>query len=302
MLKHISNLRLHLREGGISGGIWWLNKLWHRHVTPPIEGVNIFQKDWNLLIILDGCDPTWIQQISDDTEWLPDSGDQKTLMSVGSTSREWYSKTLGECSHRSLSETAIISANPLAKEFIPDEIGMYEDLSAWAWDESLDIVPAHTVTDTAIKLGRETDYEQYVVHYMQPHIPFLKTKDGRRDVVKSLGYSDCWNAWYDTMKGNMSSDELKCHYQNNLKYVLPEVQILINNFAAPKTIISSDHSNAVGQKYMYGHPGYVQMLILREVPYIIISAEDEQLIEPSIDRHAADNLQRKKQLDSLGYL
>jgi len=48
-----------------------------------------------------------------------------------------------------------------------------DEVWKYAWDDDLGTVPAAAVTDRAVALARERDPERLVVHYMQPHHPFV---------------------------------------------------------------------------------------------------------------------------------
>jgi hypothetical protein len=302
MISHLDNLFEHAQKGGLRGGLWWFRKLWYRKVPDQVEDENVFDRDWDLLIILDGCDPSWFNDLSDEFSWLPSYEEQNTLMSVGSTSFEWYPKTFNHPSSETLSETAVISSNVFAGEYVPNQIGKLDDLTKWGWDDTVDIVPAHTVTDAAVDIGRRTDFDRYLVHYMQPHYPFLERGQRRTDITTRTDWSSCWEAWYAVMRGEATSNELEALYRENLEYVLPEVQSLLENFDAETAIITSDHSNAVGQQGMYGHPGYVEMPLLREVPWIQTCATDTQSLQPDIDRGETADAKRQDQLEALGYV
>lgn len=301
MLTHFKNLAQHFRRGGASGGFWWFRKLWYRKVARTIEGMNVFDKGWDLLILLDGCNPQWIRDVSTETEWLPDDSDQETIISVGSTSFEWYEKTFSNRTERELTQTAVVSANPFADEYVPESIGLIDHLMQWGWEDNLATVPAHTVTDAAVDIGRRTDFKRYIVHYMQPHLPLLECVGEREEVDSPTGVSDCWDVWWATMRGDYTPSELESDYKNNLRYVLPEVQLLLENFDAETVIISSDHSNAVGEQGMYGHPGYVEMPLVKKVPWVQTTGNDNYILEPAPDR-SFQSSSKKERLRSLGYV
>lgn len=165
MQEHFSNLSEHYYNGGVRGVFWWISKQYYRNIHPRIDRTNIYDRDWKLLVIIDGCHPSWLNQYTSDYDYLPKPSDRETIVSVGGNSAEWYQETFKSAPNVEIANTALISANPLASEHVPSEIGLYDDLSEWAWNDKLRTVPAHTVTDRAVECGRQTDYDRYLVHY-----------------------------------------------------------------------------------------------------------------------------------------
>jgi len=306
MIKHINNFIEHTRRGGRKGAFWWLRKQWYRNVLSSEGGDHIFDSDWDLLVIIDGCAPEWIEAVSAEFDWLSWNEDGDTAISVGSSSFEWYKKSFSDSIDANWRDTGVITANPHAKKYMPGSLGLFEDVIEWGWDDDLGTVPAHSVTDAAIKHGRQTDLNRYIVHYMQPHFPIIRRKGDRAnvepaDIESRRQWGGCYDAWYALMRGELSKPDVREMYLDNLRYVLPEVKILLDNFNAKIAIITADHSNALGQDGMYGHPGYVKLPVLRQVPWFKTMAEDMNSVEPDLNQKSSEVPNREEQLEALGY-
>lgn len=65
---------------------------------------------------------------------------------------------------------------------MPDSVNPFVYLEKVAFNQQVVVVPAHIITDEASRAGRRTDRDRYVVHYMQPHMPFLERGSKRKDV------------------------------------------------------------------------------------------------------------------------
>lgn len=274
--------------------------------TPDIDGTNIFDKSWDLLIILDGCQPEWFERVEHEYQWLPDRVPE-TIMSVGSNSGEWYKNTFSNVDPDVLSSTALITGNPYAQAYEGDRVpiellGMFEDYFENGWDMEYDLVPPYVLTDASIRAGRSTDFSRYIVHYMQPHTPFFETgSGGRYDISRKGELGHCWDWWYAVMRGEKSPDELEEMYCSNLEHVLNEVDTLLHNFDADEAVITSDHTNLVGYNGMYGHPGNVPLEKLRRVPWIRTTAEDTGEISPDKSGQPDSTVAIADKLRALGY-
>ncbi|WP_159900215.1 hypothetical protein [Salinirussus salinus] len=266
-----------------------------------IEGTNVFDREWDLLIIIDGCDVGWVREIVPEQQ-LFNKDNVGSIISVGSGSDDWHEQTFARTPSEVLRRTAFITANPFMEAHKPPSLGFVEDVREWGWESDLGTVPAHKVTNAAIKVGRTTDFDRYVVHYMQPHAPFItRTNQNNREAVElSYPAKDCREPWYQVMRGELESSKLHELYLDNLRYVLEEVNKLCQNFDAKEAIISADHGNGVGYNGLYGHPARVEIKSLREVPWASVQAADRQTIMPTIDR-TSTNISRTEQLEALGY-
>jgi hypothetical protein len=170
----------------------------------------IWERDWNVLVILDACRTDLIREVESEYDFL---NEQETLRSVGSTTIEWAEKTFGERHNEDLSNTAYITGNPNSIRAFPytfcdqcecgsDPSPTYRDRyhtghtvcegcgrtikgdrqvtvsyldEVWRsyWDNDIGTIRPRPITDAAIDFGRKETPDRLIVHYMQPHHPFL---------------------------------------------------------------------------------------------------------------------------------
>lgn len=237
-----------------------------------------------MLVILDGCRVDTMHEVNNENEFL---SEVESIRSVGSQSKEWLAKTFVPEYQDKISNTVYITANIFTDKVFGessnsrrtnpanwrtvgrDGIGELIELWRSEWDDHLDTVPPKTVTDAAITISRRTEMERIIVHYMQPHEPFIASNEPVQDVWKSI------------REGDLSVEEARVHYLNNLRFVLSEVERLLENVDAPQTILTSDHGNAFGEWAIYGHPIGFQHPVVKNVPYVRTTASDERTSVPN---------------------
>lgn len=80
-----------LRRYGLRHGIPFATAEVLLKVLPEDEtGVNVFEADWGVLIVLDTCRPEWLRSVSTVYDFLDEID---TVRSVGGRTAEWVSRT-----------------------------------------------------------------------------------------------------------------------------------------------------------------------------------------------------------------
>lgn len=256
---------------------------WRPLFAPITSGTNVFTREWDLLIILDGCRVDALRAVSDEFSFI-DTVD--SMRSVGSQSKEWLAKTFTPENRDEIEHTAYVTANVFTDEVFgdsendrrtnpanwttvaPESFEAFVELWHDEWDEELDIVPPRPVTDAAISIGRQIEPDRLVVHYMQPHEPFIAGEEPVR------------NVWDSMRQGELDRDTVWEHYLNNLRLVLRDVELLLANVDAPRVVLTSDHGNAFGEWGIYGHPIGFQHPSVKNVPWAETTASDLGEYEP----------------------
>jgi len=273
-------------------------------------GANLLDRDWDALIILDACRVDALREVSDEYDFIEEVN---TMWSVGSHSFEWLQKTFTEDRRETIADLAYVTGNPfVAPEFFEDRrlprermmpfdfaaydpvpldaFGYLDSINGYEVDEELGVVAPETITDRAIRAGRERDESRLMVHYMQPHDPFILDDGGTMDQVfnrlrrDELTVSEAWPGYLQT-----------------LRTVLDEVSVLLENLDADRVVITADHGDAFGELGFYGHvPGFPHPAVKR-VPYVETTATDTGTYEPSIERTERDESNVEAHLEALGY-
>jgi hypothetical protein len=265
------------------------------------SGENIFDTDWDLCLILDACRYDLMQEVTNEYSFLTDS---TAAISVDSKTDAWTRKTFSRADERDLRDTAYVTANPFSRE-IPDESSLRSVDHVWeyGWDEQEGTVPARVVTDRAIATHRSENPNSLLVHYLQPHVPFVpweqKTPLGRGNFgLDGDGVNDTWQRLRNS---ELSLSDVWDGYCENLRYVLDEVELLLENVDAERVVITSDHGNGVGEWGIYGHPIHMPFDCVRKVPWIATTADDQETRTPEEYQTVSETTTEEK-LKALGYV
>ncbi len=275
------------------------------------EGRSIYTEDWDVLLILDACRVDQLEDVASEYSYLPD--DVPEFHSLAGYSREWLCRNFTDKNQNKyfeeISNTAYISGNPFTADVFSDDhpFGYLDEVWKYSWDDENGTIHPDALTDRAIQLWREGNYDRMIVHYMQPHIPFVGGNEnwhegfdphsgdwGTKDQPKDL-----W-ARYRDGEITASREELWKAYQDNLRYVLDHLDdVLLKNISADSVVISADHGNAVGEGWYYGH-GDVPLDVVQKVPWVTVSAKDSNQYTPEIqtDNQTDSNVEERLRLSA----
>lgn len=295
-----------IREEGISGldSVWRpaYYKLLHQVERFQDPGVSIYDLDWDVLLILDACRYDLMVEVADEYEFI-ETVDQRR--SVDSMTPAWMERTFVEERAEEMAETYYLCANPFSNDKLDaEDFAELDEIWKYAWNDELDTVTPETVTNRCINVAREEDPERLLIHYVQPHWPFVPAMDLTNNNGLAIGDFGKYNkeeVWERLRRGEVSEDEVWKGYRDNLTYVLDSVELLLENLDARNIIITSDHGNAFGEWGIYGHPMHMPLSSLRTVPAIEISATDERTLDPDPVEATVDEEDVEQQLQALGY-
>lgn len=303
LLKGVRNPALAARELNIlyhtRGGRWSYN----------YDGINIFDEDWDNLLILDAFRYDVFKRLITDYNI---SGRLESRISAGSATPEFLR---GNIHSRKLRDTVYLTATtmlyregPLNDELEID-IFKIEDV----WQDRIDFgefaVSPETMSAHAIEaIDRHPD-KRLVVHYIQPHIPFIGPTGKEH-------FGDIDTVWSNAIKGELdvADDLLWEAYEENARIALEEITSVVQELDG-KTVITSDHGQMIGDRgspfpgRLYGHPSGVYIEELVKVPWFICDFNQRRSITADSDssryeRKQADNIDEKarEHLRKLGYI
>jgi hypothetical protein len=288
-----------------------LNRLYHtqgQNRSYNTAGVNVFEEDWDTLIILDACRYDVFEDVIDI------DGTLQSRISRGSTSPEWVT---GNFQDKDLYDTVYVSAN-LWYSRIEDDINadVYDLIKTGTDTIPTGLNPAaedvmrrgmhpKTVTDCAVEAIEKHPDKRIVVHYMQPHQPYIGTTGNRHFEPDGKTIER-----FATGNHPASTNILQKAYRENLELVLDYIPELLDQ-REDKTVITADHGEMLGDRHFpipfrdYGHPGGVYIKPLVKVPWLIIEDESRPDIiyeEPTERTFRGDQAEVESQLRDLGYL
>lgn len=297
-------------EGLCRSGFY--NAIWNTTTSRYPVGTNVFDRDWDVLVILDTCRPDALQDVSDERAWLDEIGE---LRSIGSSSPEWYLNTFTEAYSDELKKTALISGNIYANRVLNEwtaDTGAADDFLKrgnpdWKQMPSRSLAhfeqitgaiksyePLHSessaiphiLTDRAIAVGRQGEWDQLIIHYTLPHMPMIANaldwNSGEQSVdnlmsgpdeIRKLRKEEIGYRPY--AYGEVSSEKAYQNFLDNLRLALDYVEILLENIDAERVVISADHGEALGEWGLWDHEHGFPFSPMRTVPWAETTASDE---------------------------
>ena len=274
-------------------------------------GTNVYERDWDLLVVLDACRVDAMREVADEYDFLPEVD---SIRSVGSTSIEWMALTFREQYAAEIARTAYVNGNaqfdkvfrerrtpphiaaaPVGPGFdaydvvTPDEFGHVDNVYEYGYDDEHGVVLPRTMTDRAVAVGRERDPDRCVVHYMQPHAPYIGVEGKPAHIFDDL------------RTGSLSHEEAWEMYVETLRAALDDVEILLENYDADRVAITADHGEGFGEWTFYSHNIGCPHPAVRRVPWVETTASDEGTFEPSVEAVEGVSSSVEDQLARLGY-
>lgn len=291
---------------------WWRNRILHRivgpfhlNVYPTRRGsIRVMDEDWDTLVVLDGCRADLFEAGAP----LETYDDYRRVTSAGSATQEWTRQNFTGCS---FGDTVYVTANPFVSR---ETSGAFHDvIEPWLtdFDETERTVRPASVTDAALAAHDEYPDKRVVVHYMQPHHPFVEAPD-----VQYHGWDiDDFEAWTEQKEetglaeeqagdhphtpwealylGLVTEKRLREAYAANLDLVLASVDDLLADIEG-RTVITSDHGNMFGERTwpvplrVYGHPTGVRNPELVRVPWAVVDSGDRRELREAGTSATAD--------------
>lgn len=259
-----------------------------------VDGIDVFGEDWDNLIILDACR---YDAYAAATEL---DGRLESRISRGAQTSEFIR---GNFTDKRRYDTVYVSANGWYS-YLKDEINA--DLHKFVLlnqdsnkDEETGSFHPELVTEHAKRAVDEYPDKRLIVHYVQPHQPYIGPK-GRE-------YFDFAESLPQLVEQTDTPPELLWEvYYENLECVLPDVRELVE-YMDGKTVVTADHGEMLGDRHTvvpmrdYGHHGGVYHPVLVTVPWHVVKTGPRRKIvaeepEDDVSRDVEDNLRE------LGYV
>mgnify|MGYP000315484776 CR=1 FL=1 len=279
------------------------------------SGEDFTEEDWDNLLILDACRYDMFE------ENCNIEGELRRRKSVGSSTPEFLKETFrGD----SFQDIVYVTANPQVNLRLSP--GTFHDIiSVWKeeWNDELSTVEPSDVTEHAIRAQEQYPNKRLIVHYMQPHYPFIGEKG--RNIKNHSGFEltkrladdketakrDYDTVWDQLNDGKMSESVVREAYIENLEIALENIEAELDRFQG-RTVITSDHGNLLGEVVtpygikMYGHPTGIHADELVTVPWLTIDNGERKTIKEEMNETEAEHSDKEKEiiqerLEDLGY-
>lgn len=276
------------------------NRIYHRRLRGR-RGIKIMDEDWDNLVILDACRYDLFEQVN------TIDGELRSVISGDSSTGGFLQYNFGA---DTFPDTVYVSANPQVQRHEVD--GQFHDcIKLWedCWDDDLRTVPPEAVTDRALEIQQQYPHKRLLIHYIQPHYPFIGQTGTQIDhgIVTGDGVirseREEVSIWDQLEAGSVDRDTVWRAYRENLELALPAVSRLLNGLTG-KSVVTSDHGNSFGTLGVYGHPGGIFLNPLVTVPWLEVQYESRKEIQADdvADRAEAVESDVSERLADLGYL
>lgn len=276
------------------------------------KGESFVDADWDNLLLLDSCRYDAFAEHN----WL--EGDLDWKISRGSSSWEFILENFVDAD---LTDTVYVTANPYAGKV---ESGTFYHVHSLLdeWDEDLQTVPPETVVEAAVEAHREHPDKRLIVHFMQPHEPYIGER-GRelreRADLRGWDYAKTVEGDVDLsgkqVREAVQSDDIDITradmweaYCETLEIALAHVEELLGHLSG-RTVISADHGEMIGERPLpfadaeYGHRSMLRTPELCKVPWFTIGADTsrETTHEDPIANETVEDSVVEDRLEKLGY-
>jgi len=279
---------------------------WYTDLQCDNEETDVMEEDWDNLIILDAARPDYFERVNSI------EGTVQTRVSSGKKSWEFIDENFVG---RELHDTIYVAANPFSTE-IPEGTFHYVDhLHSRMWDDSIGTVQPEAVTAAAVERHEQYPNKRLIVHYMQPHRPYLgETATILRERLDLQGYGEHDEGiqiWGAVKQGDVTIEEIRKAYAESLKIVLESVGELLAALPG-RSVVTSDHGEMLGERVfpfttrVWGHMEGFDTPTLREVPWLEVEADVRRDIysDPPVESDGTDLSDEAvtDRLKTLGYV
>lgn len=254
-----------------------LNRLYFRRLYRDAfnsDGVAVVDEEWDNLVILDACRYDDFAELHD----LP--GELQSRVSRGSHTVEFLEANFAG---RKLLDTVYVTASP-QYQFTEIDGEFHAVENVWdgeGWDETAGTVQPVTMAERASEVADRYPKKRLIVHFIQPHYPFLGEEMIHGGPLKDPGATDIWGK---LMKGTMdvSPETVRAAYRRNLKIALPAVRTLLDTLTG-QTVVTADHGNMFGERAFpipvreWGHPPGLYTKQLVQVPWLVYGEDRREV-------------------------
>lgn len=301
--RAIRNPILFGREG-LRLASWPIHRGYGRYLDRKYDGgIDVMEEDWDNLLVLDACRYDYFEELNT----LP--GELRREVSKGKKSWDFIRENFVG---RELHDTVYVTANPFSTDIEDDTFHDIDHLHMNRWDDEIGTVRPDDVVDAAVEANETYPDKRLVVHFMQPHRPYIgEMADELRRRVDLQGYGDHDDGiqiWGAVKQREVSVDEIRTAYRQSLQLVLESVEGLLEELDG-KSVVTADHGEMLGERVLpvttrvWGHMEGFSTPTLREVPWLTIESEtrrdvvaEEPVAQSSFDEDAVSD-----RLSALGY-
>lgn len=304
---------------------WWRERLESRVIGPAQraleqgETIDVMEEDWDNLMILDACRADLFEETLD----IGRNGEfdsYRRVRSPASATPEWIKRNFaGE----KFGDTVYVSGNPWVTREAPESF--HEIVNIWL--NEYDINPeelreasvlrdvgveagasilAEDVTEAAVRAHERHPDKRLIVHYFQPHAPYIGLPGGERKSPEEIDPEV--HPGRSLRDGRVDGDEVWRQYRDNLAYVYHHADRCARNIGG-KSVFTADHGELFGERLWpfpirgYAHPMYVRADPVVVVPWAERTYSDRREVnDGGTTTTTVDEGTVSERLRDLGYI
>ena len=225
---------------------------------------------WDVLVILDACRWDAFQRVV---------GDGQAVRSPANCTPAWCNAVLPILQARG---ARYVTANPVVNRTYGDTalpiVSVWHD--HWARFHAERIPTVHPMSTTALGILKAANTKApVVVHYMQPHSPYIGTpplaaariSDGQRGPTHAMSKLERPDRLVE--QGALTWEDVRAAYRGNLRLAWEAVQALLDGLAqagraGALVVITADHGEVLGERGRFGHEAHWVDDVLYRVPWL----------------------------------
>jgi hypothetical protein len=273
------------------------------------DGIAVMEQEWDNLLILDACRYDLFEAHHD----FP--GTLRKVRSRGSQSREFMERNFTDHYH----DTVYITGNPFTAFLDDDVFHATINLFDEQWDDELMTIRPESMVEASLKANEEFPNKRLIVHFMQPHYPFIGERGRQIDSGGITGQTRGMNTkssdrapsvWSRLNSGDPAVDPETVWdaYIENFELVSGYATELAETLDG-KSVITSDHGNMFGERLWpipvrrFGHPPGVRAPGLINVPWHELPFDERRSVEHDspVERESVADDMVEERLRNLGY-
>lgn len=276
------------------------------------------EEDWDTLVVLDACRADLFEERAD----LSAYDSYQRVTSNGSATREW---TIQNFVGEAFGDTVYVTANPYVSREASDSFHRLVEPWLDRFDDESRTVHPEDLVEVAAQIHEDHPDKRVVVHFMQPHHPFITRPDLQ---FKGWAISD-FDEWTEHQKqtgmyergerphtpwdalymGLAEKADVWDAYGENLDVTLDALEDLLDAVEG-RTVVTSDHGNMLGERTwpipmrVFGHPSGVRNDELVSVPWAVVETGERRDVTDegvrSVSESESDVMEER--LEDLGYV
>jgi len=235
------------------------------------NGIYVVEEKWDNLIILDACRHDVLKEVMGEEVGYK--------ISRGSSTLEWVRENFTDSKY---DDIVYVTANPWVHKVANNLFHKLIPVWKYGWDDNYGTVLPSTMTEYAIDAAKNYPDKRLIVHYMQPHAPYIVEHNLSK---KRAEYE--WEFMRQLARGKLDPKEVRDIYKRSLEATLPHVFKLVEELKG-KTVISADHGELFGKKILFfnfaAHPWGLRVPELIQVPWVEFDSGEPKVIRKGNDK------------------